>query len=1423
MQENRKQSDGQSDSSSIGSLLDDTDREVCSLTDRAFRSLCVAELETSYTESDPAVPSNIAHQLSSKLLQGPHNEKTVSRNKLSKVEEHSTFQQFPKNSQENKKASTNTRKKVSLPVSGPCNYKHTSKVSSLIKTFDKAEDEASLALAEHPDKNSLKKCPLILGRNITFLGGKTILNIQKELSEFSDTSQDMANGSDRDELQKRHSKMDLICQGPYSFHFSQADASKSKISTVSKVALKNRTGRAKEPARKGRFLHSENSAFESWKAHHKSLSEIKPKQHNLTFEGTPFLNESCIFKINVSPTDTTASGILEQDFSDALSEKSEASFSSTALPQTSLPICEDTVSQILLPQVSTLPAVVCKIPTPPSRTSEDPFTPTLTSQIDVLPVPLPKVPISPSLSQTSVPPVMAPCGTDSQIPVSHATSVPEKGNNSELEKICPPWRKQKLILGKIEPVQDITCDIPKRKDSLYGKISDLTLLTEAAASKSPISVSIPSSTSFNISKLLTPVIPQEKNEVESQLLPVTLPISDTRRIKEIEGENIYCSQNDYKSKASRLLFNLKDIRKRVKSTYSPSPLLRALEEDEKIKEQHNIKSSVTAIGVVQEDSQKLIDDSDKNHLSEQMDNTMENSIAAGVNENYVTAAASKSKTDSLNYQNRDNLRQRTSADIGDFKMVSAMALPPVKHRQYSPSSTCSFGDVTEQHVNSLCLQDSKKEKGVLCHGSDVGSQASPNQFFTAEENIVNTDSQAFPLTGNEQKGKRSTSSSEQSFISITDQPFNETNSSLLELFQKACLQESQRKKSDTGVEETPNCKEAETERREELHDYLSNNNSNVDWKCERKKAQSENGNAVQERMVKEKKDRWKTTDSVSESKSEEPLTPVLPNSFKPNLFMIKDNTFKSPPVIKTIKLPLHRSFSCQEPIASSYSETEKHYGPMQTIINTEEVGLSCSKMRSQQKAEDTGKENNPTTESTLTEGLEGITSLVKDDDDDDRGVNNTSVLSGKNLKSSEKLVKEKVRAAELKLNPTSQPNLTIESELAKNKQTSPTREKTHFKNHLIPKRRGGSCVKKIISQETKSPIVSENPTSFPALSDTIEDITAATGSLSNCTQINPRSDSVVSYSLTSPLAGSGAVFNVSEAEKITNTSLQHKETESRDQSLTTETFNPVQRSQHSEDARNSPVTNGKLQLMGQMAKTAAKPPAVPPKTEKALRRAKKLANKRKKAVSQPKRLQDEPTPPCEDTAHLSLVQSPLSPRSLLTPSESNLENQSAISFSPTPSLPATQRKLLQDPDSGEYFIIDLPVQLKTFYDPESGKYIQLSIPSSKRNLSQTPTSEILSSPHALYPSALPLRVSSVPVLASPSQLSETTSSLQGTLLKSASEWQLGDQCPDNPPCDTHSHETDGSQYNCEKDTSLSANADIISVGAIEDFVVEGIL
>ncbi|XP_031730368.1 cardiac-enriched FHL2-interacting protein [Anarrhichthys ocellatus] len=55
------------------------------------------------------------------------------------------------------------------------------------------------------------------------------------------------------------------------------------------------------------------------------------------------------------------------------------------------------------------------------------------------------------------------------------------------------------------------------------------------------------------------------------------------------------------------------------------------------------------------------------------------------------------------------------------------------------------------------------------------------------------------------------------------------------------------------------------------------------------------------------------------------------------------------------------------------------------------------------------------------------------------------------------------------------------------------------------------------------------------------------------------------------------------------------------------------------------------------------------------------------------------------------------------------------------SYPLTQRKVLQDLGSGQYFVVDVPVQVKTktFFDPETGKYVQLNVRQSGQNTART--------------------------------------------------------------------------------------------------------
>ena len=54
------------------------------------------------------------------------------------------------------------------------------------------------------------------------------------------------------------------------------------------------------------------------------------------------------------------------------------------------------------------------------------------------------------------------------------------------------------------------------------------------------------------------------------------------------------------------------------------------------------------------------------------------------------------------------------------------------------------------------------------------------------------------------------------------------------------------------------------------------------------------------------------------------------------------------------------------------------------------------------------------------------------------------------------------------------------------------------------------------------------------------------------------------------------------------------------------------------------------------------------------------------------------------------------------------------------SYPLTQRKVLQDIGSGQYFVVDMPVQVrtKTFFDPETGRYVQLNVRESARRSTQ---------------------------------------------------------------------------------------------------------
>lgn len=93
---------------------------------------------------------------------------------------------------------------------------------------------------------------------------------------------------------------------------------------------------------------------------------------------------------------------------------------------------------------------------------------------------------------------------------------------------------------------------------------------------------------------------------------------------------------------------------------------------------------------------------------------------------------------------------------------------------------------------------------------------------------------------------------------------------------------------------------------------------------------------------------------------------------------------------------------------------------------------------------------------------------------------------------------------------------------------------------------------------------------------------------------------------------------------------------------------------------------------------------------------------------------------------------------------SQLSGQSSIEHTiVAQSFPMTQRKLLQDPDSGQYFFVNMPVQVKTktFFDPETGSYVQLPVQPPEGAVPQAPPLEVLTPPLVVYHSFVPVPLS----------------------------------------------------------------------------------
>ncbi|NXD93398.1 CEFIP protein, partial [Chaetorhynchus papuensis] len=1437
MQGNKKHTEGHSDSSSIGSLLDDADREVSSLTDRAFKSLCVAELEDPYNEPELSISPDFALQLSAKIHSGTLNHDIKKSNVCDKLtarnNEHtiwaSTFQQLPKCASEEKRIAKNSTfamgGKLNLPVPGPRNNKHVSKVSSLIKTFDKTADQgsgSSLIANKQPIKNSFQKYKINHGNDTASCDDTDILSIHKELSEFSEANQGSLSG--KHEPQRMPNKLDLSygdSDGYYPVLIEMSKIAKSNFSHSSKKALKNRNLKVNEPAKKGNFLHSENSAFESWNVHHKKLTEkeefvdIKMKKEGLEYlEESPFVKGSHTHEHKLSPATTTVA--KKKDF-----------------------------------QMK---------PTPPEAAFPLPVTP-------------------------SPPP-----------PKPQATLTEEESLNPQLGNSCPPWRRQRATnraAGKRQAAKEKFTDSHKtllsEKETDAEPGMDVTPLAKQANSPGSISPS------FNITELLTPVIPpkQEVDTVESELIPLTPPATESTASRDHEESTLddYRSWDSHRLTASSLLFNLKDVRKRVKSMYTPSPLLRALEEKNKTRENMQESTKMNAsLSTLPDKSEKNITEKDELSdiayvLSSSVhEKDSKTDLTGHFTDNYLTLSSPQTTEDLPFYQTEDSLQQdnskhqelvKNTRDNENFPLFRHESNEPDlgKHLQYPeqrPFSGHNVDTTAGQPTQNHSVQGEEHERQAAIQNENFAFKTLLNQL-SPEEDVPHSGSQTnIVVPGHEARGKRSTSSSEQSFVSTVEQPLQEEPFLPVPLMQQTCLQESQRTDSEMGSGSKKRHKERGKEVGEDELPYCGciSPSTGAAEKREGSVTGSEQRSLVKEKPGREKREEANSTNSASDSirdisipRSEEPQTASSSSSTKPSLFMIKDNTFRSPQVIRAVKLPLLRSFSLDDTVSSSYKEMERKfmspavYKQHRNTLHAQEVGWWASRHRGQQNVRDgaidrekEASEPGSTSETldpSLLEDRESF-SFGKLTEEDEKAC---ALLNKFGQMNEESVYKSKTKPTKARHSLT-QTIIGLEDDQAQNNPSYPAERKTnYFKNHHLSNRKGGSCAKKIITRETISPVtgsILEDHTCSSVSNDTLEDILHTEGapvlldSLSCSAVTSPRSGSTMHTLAASSLSDKPTISSLRERGDVTNPALQNVAPEKQAYMAAEEIIDSAQRNVLSDIAGEA----GRLEPRGLGGRPAGKPPTVPPKTEKALRRAKKLANRRKKVQEQQKNHQTEhtdavgrkPTHSGETIVSASpLGYSPLHPplHSTFTPTETST-GKPRLAPAMSPSSTSTQRKLLQDPDSGQYYVVDLPaeVNLKTFYDPETGKYVQVSVPSLEQNLHQSTSSEMKNSPYASYPRVLPLPASSVAVLKSPSQLSEPAWSVPAgpepaELPEDGQQDYRYTESVDSQPYTEpapYSYRQDAreTQVHSGKDVSPTQNTGIVTLTNLDDFAAEGV-
>ncbi|XP_071985851.1 cardiac-enriched FHL2-interacting protein isoform X2 [Engystomops pustulosus] len=1454
----KRQADGLATS---GTQMDDTDREVSSFTDRAFRSLCVAEEEL--FNDVPHLPSPIRGMpLSTKYHLGIFNLSVRKTQPLAQLPTTPrqrgkwapTFQPLLNYTKVGLTDVKTNNTKLCAPV--PRGYKQRSKVSSLIKTFDNIENEIpddsplhARLLAQKGSQRDTEESPV----------SEIVERIDGSESLLESNQQDDSHVNESQLLYRRTAReVFLESQTDINPRLSRSPAMSpgSPLGDQVKKVVKQR-----DSLRRTAFLHSEHSAFKTW-------SDINRRtgggdESDSSIPGTPPIPRSATpcspLLQRALPGMKTRDGGQELGWASPASSLA-SSYDANQMLRTvpPLPIRKntkqnrDTSHKTARTPLNARNQDGMKIYEGQSSTKEqvnwmnkenngkspEQFNPgnTLDKETDVN-----------NASQTFIKQKDEDQGnitSTQQLETSEATSNKEV---KESEKDMPPPGRIKTLIQQIEkevtkelaPVQilekkgsnrDASKDEPivptvLEKSSLNSNTNSNDIIPpwrktkssntsapekknpstnvirrEAVQSQENIPVCkediIEEKPSFSISNLLTPVIRRKNiHEALEDDFEISPPVSISAKDQDERESSLYQKRNDYKSKATRLLFNLKDMRKRVKSMYNPATTSRngyenILLPDVKLPEDTTSNNHLAEVKKLPSETESTNQTHFAENVQRSKESEIESDFAGNGSENYLSLSPMDQSTA---LQNGDILIEKV-LNCTHEENAPSLRLSPNENQirremNYPSLNLCSKEDPYMQdsltclknpEVHPLPIIENAKEETRPDAGEDVVSSQPLDVLETSVENVLTQTAQGFS---------------------------------------------SHEIESQLDVENDESEKQVvENDETKDVLQYFAVNSNDLD--------SNEKFQVLESQIEKEKgEEKLKVEEPRAESEcAEEIRRPPSITPFKPNLFHLKDNKIKSSPVTKSVRPRLYRSLS-EDCLVFSKLEESNFPWRAGDLRNTRECNGISTDILNTRNIEVTKVNNNPKhkmiSPASEPPKLEAIgCNQIKNTQEKVKNQTWKDLYDDSARKRAETKESDTIRMTkdnQSKNSPSLEESFFHPVETCVSEVTGPSPEC----NTLIAHNVNESLNELVNGEHISSPLINHESINYSPIDNGLlqfEDSVGFAEDIACSTITSPVSESVTCSIVASPTSintqSSGFTTALSAFDDVPSppsTSLN----------ITNGKFNfplPERVNPTDSEPKSIDLPKPERASLSESQKMYAKPPAVPPKTEKALRRAKRLTKKRRKTEI-PQRIQegdfkesdivpDVPTPG-------NVTPTPVIPQShhkLISCPSRTLDDEDLISEVSTPSLPPTQRKLLQDPDSGQYFMVDIPVclRIKTFYDPETGKYLQMSLPSSER---QSPAFEMSNSPCMMYQGLTPVPVSSIVSLKGASQALN-----HDNVNTCESSWNDRGEEPLKMhhflPCDANGHRMTDTPMSMDRFTSRSS--DIISMKDIDDFAMEAV-